>query len=52
VKPGFQPDWLLALLAALAEVGVTGVVIRGLGRQVTRVAARIEEFARTVIAPW
>jgi hypothetical protein len=43
---------VLAHLAELAEIGVTGVVIRGLGRQVTRLTDRIEEFAQTVIAPY
>ena len=51
-EPGFQPDRVLTHLGELAEIGVTGVVIRGLGREVARVADRIEEFAHTVIAPW
>ena len=51
-EPGFQPDRVLTHLGELAEIGVTGVVIRGLGREVARVTDRIEEFAHTVIAPW
>ncbi len=33
-EPGFQPDRVLTHLGELAEIGVTGVVIRGLGREV------------------
>jgi hypothetical protein len=51
-EPGFQPDRVLSHLAELGEIGVTGVVIRGLGREVGRVTDRIEEFAHTVITPW
>jgi hypothetical protein len=51
-EPGFQPERVLRHLEELAEIGVTGVVIRGLGREVGRLTERIEEFAHTVIGPW